>query len=84
MATNSSSSDLIAALSPERVVAAIALVAVVTLLLAAIAGVARAQVQKGNDFQYAQPAAPTQPASLYSSRGGTSVADLGPVAALEH
>ena len=70
-----------ALISPERVVAFIGLLAMVVLLLASIAGVARAQVRKGHDFQFVQQAAPAQPATVYSSRGGTRVADLGPVAA---
>lgn len=71
-------------ISPERMVAFIGLLAMVVLLLASIAGVARAQVRKGSDFQFAQQATPAQAATVYSSRGGTSVADLGPVAALSN
>lgn len=73
--------EVLNGLSPARVVAGIGLLALLVLLLAAIAGVAQAQVRKGQDFQFAQP--PATPAkTIYSSRGGTRVNDLGPVAAL--
>ena len=75
---------LLALLSPERLVAAIGVFALVVFLLASIAGVARAQARKGSDFQFAQSPAPTQAATVYSSRGGASVAELGPVAALSN
>lgn len=54
----------------------VALVALVVLLLASIAGVAKAQVNKGSDFQFVQQTAPAPSATVYSSRGGTQVAAL--------
>ncbi len=76
-------SEFLKWLSPARVVAGIGLLALLVWLLAAIASVAQAQVRKGQDFQFAQP--PAAPAkTIYSSRGGTRVNELGPVAALAH
>ena len=54
----------------------VALVALVVLVLASIAGVAKAQVNKGSDFQFVQQAAPSPSATVYSNRGGTRVAAL--------
>lgn len=72
-------------LSPRQVVTVVGLVALVVFLLACIAGVAKAQVRKGSEFQFAaQWPVVTAEAKVYSSRGGTHVADLGPVAALSN
>lgn len=55
-------------LSPARLVLMAACLLAVALMLAAIAGVAHGQVQKGQDFQFAEsPAAP--PSQFYASHG---------------
>ncbi|QTD46135.1 hypothetical protein [Ottowia testudinis] len=61
-------------ISPERLVAVVGVLAMVVLLLASIASVARAQVRKGSEFQFAQQATPAQASStVYSSRGGAEM-----------
>ena len=63
-------------LSPSRVVLAVACLVAVVMMLATIAGVARAQVHKGQAFNFAEPASPMAAPTLYSSRGGADATDL--------
>lgn len=66
-----------AALSPARLLLVAVWCVGVALMLAVIAQVAQAQVQKGQDFRFAEqktlPAAPEP----YASWGGADVSDLG-------
>ena len=66
-----------APLSPARLLLAVAWFVGVALMLAVIAQVAQAQVQKGQDFRFAeQKTLPAAPAP-YASWGGADVSDLG-------
>ena len=65
-----------ALLTPYRLVALVGWVAAVTLLLALIAGVARSQVARGQDFQFANTRATAPLTQIYSSRGGSEARDL--------
>ncbi|MDO5692214.1 MAG: hypothetical protein Q4G70_07010 [Pseudomonadota bacterium] len=71
-----SSDDLIALISPERLVVFIGLLAVVVLLLASIAGVARAQVRKGHDFRFAEQTAPVLADAVYTDEARVGVVAL--------
>lgn len=56
-------------LSPARLVLMTACLLAVALMLAAIAGVAHGQVQKGQDFQFAATPATERPSQFYASHG---------------
>jgi len=61
-------------LSPARLVLTVACVVAALLMLAAIASVARAQVQKGEDFRFAASAPPAP--QFYANHGGPDKPDL--------
>lgn len=62
-------------LSPARLVLTVACLVAALLMLATIASVARAQVQKGEDFRFAQSAPPAAP-QFYANHGGPDKPDV--------
>ncbi len=63
-------------LSPARLVLTVACVVAALLMLAAIASVARAQVQKGEDFRFAESAPQPATPQFYANHGGPDKPDL--------